>query len=164
MLKDSKEVSYEFKVPITSAEIFLYAFGDRDHEGTYDEVEFSVDGGGQIGLVKTYECNQKVANLTGSTLKSLTNRTVTDVAVRVTSTQPFTKITLKDKASTGWGYSVALCPASIYISKQSYNCTPANIGSNFANQTVATTMMNGVTVKRTLGSGVGISGANSSNH
>ena len=164
LLKDSKEVSYEFKVPITSAEIFLYAFGDRDHEGTYDEVEFSVDGGGQIGLVKTYECNQKVANLTGSTLKSLTNRTVTDVAVRVTSTQPFTKITLKDKASTGWGYSVALCPASIYISKQSYNCTPANIGSNFANQTVATTMMNGVTVKRTLGSGVGISGANSSNH
>ena len=164
LLKDSKEVSYEFKVPITSAEIFLYAFGDRDHEGTYDEVEFSVDGGGQIGLVKTYECNQKVANLTGSTLKSLTNRTVTDVAVRVTSTQPFTKITLKDKASTGWGYSVALCPASIYISKQSYNCTPANIGSNFANQTVATTIMNGVTVKRTLGSGVGISGANSSNH
>ena len=164
LLKDSKEVSYEFKVPITSAEIFLYAFGDRDHEGTYDEVEFSVDGGGQIGLVKTYECNQKVANLTGSTLKSLTNRTVTDVAVRVTSTQPFTKITLKDKASTGWGYSVALCPASIYISKQSYNCTPANIGSNFANQTVATTAMNGVTVKRTLGSGVGISGPNSSNH
>jgi len=164
LLKDSKEVSYEFKVPITSAEIFLYAFGDRDHEGTYDEVEFSVDGGGQIGLVKTYECNQKVANLTGSTLKSLTNKTVTDVAVRVTSTQPFTKITLKDKASTGWGYSVALCPASIYISKESYNCTPANIGSNFANQTVATTTMNGVTVKRTLGSGVGISGANSSNH
>ena len=164
LLKDSKEVSYEFKAPITSAEIFLYAFGDRDHEGTYDEVEFSVDGGGQIGLVKTYECNQKVANLTGSTLKSLTNRTVTDVAVRVTSTQPFTKITLKDKASTGWGYSVALCPASIYISKESYNCTPANIGSNFAKQTVATTKMNGVTVKRTLGSGVGISGANSSKH
>ena len=164
LLKDSKEVSYEFKVPITSAEIFLYAFGDRDHDGTYDEVEFSVDGGGQIGLVKTYECNQKVANLTGSTLKSLTNRTVTDVAVRVTSTQPFTKITLKDKASTGYGYSVALCPASIHISKQSYNCTPANIGSNFANQAVATTMMNGVTVKRTLGSGVALSGPNSSNH
>ena len=164
LLKDSKEVSYEFKVPITSAEIFLYAFGDRDHDGTYDEVEFSVDGGGQIGLVKTYECNQKVANLTGSTLKSLTNRTVTDVAVRVTSTQPFTKITLKDKASTGLGYSVALCPASIHISKQSYNCTPANIGSNFTNQPVATTPMNGVTVKRTLGSGVGISAANSSNH
>ena len=164
LLKDSKEVSYEFKVPITSAEIFLYAFGDRDHDGTYDEVEFSVDGGGQIGLVKTYECNQKVANLTGSTLKSLTNRTVTDVAVRVTSTQPFTKITLKDKASTGLGYSVALCPASIHISKESYNCTPANIGSNFANQPVATTPMNGVTVKRTLGSGVGISAANSSNH
>ena len=164
LLKDSKEVSYEFKVPITSAEIFLYAFGDRDHEGTYDEVEFSVDGGGQIGLVKTYECNQKVANLTGSTLKSLTNRTVTDVAVRVTSTQPFTKITLKDKASTGYGYSVALCPASIHISKESYNCTPANIGSNFANQAVATTPMNGVTVKRTLGSGVALSGANSSNH
>ena len=164
LLKDSKEVSYEFKVPITSAEIFLYAFGDRDHEGTYDEVEFLVDGGGQIGLVKTYECNQKVANLTGSTLKSLTNRTVTDVAVRVTSTQPFTKITLKDKASTGYGYSVALCPASIHISKESYNCTPANIGSNFANQAVATTPMNGVTVKRTLGSGVALSGANSSNH
>ena len=164
LLKDSKEVSYEFKVPITSAEIFLYAFGDRDHDGTYDQVEFSVDGGGQIGLVKTYECNQKVANLTGSTLKSLTNRTVTDVAVRVTSTQPFTKITLKDKASTGYGYSVALCPASIHISKESYNCTPANIGSNFANQAVATTPMNGVTVKRTLGSGVALSGANSSNH
>ena len=164
LLKDSKEVSYEFKVPITSAEIFLYAFGDRDHEGTYDEVEFSVDGGGQIGLVKTYECNQKVANLTGSTLKSLTNKTVTDVAVRVTSTQPFTKITLKDKASTGYGYSVALCPASIHISKESYNCTPANIGSNFTNQAVATTAMNGVTVKRTLGSGVALSGANSSNH
>ena len=164
LLKDSKEVSYEFKVPITSAEIFLYAFGDRDHDGTYDQVEFSVDGGGQIALVKTYECNQKVANLTGSTLKSLTNRTVTDVAVRVTSTQPFTKITLKDKASTGYGYSVALCPASIHISKESYNCTPANIGSNFANQAVATTPMNGVTVKRTLGSGVALSGANSSNH
>ena len=164
LLKDSKEVSYEFKVPITSAEIFLYAFGDRDHDGTYDQVEFSVDGGGQIALVKTYECNQKVANLTGSTLKSLTNRTVTDVAVRVTSTQPFTKITLKDKASTGYGYSVALCPASIHISKESYNCTPANIGSNFTNQAVATTAMNGVTVKRTLGSGVALSGANSSNH
>ena len=163
LLEGSKELSYEFKKPIYSAEIFLYAFGDKNNEGTYDEVEFLVDGGGQLSLVKTYECNPKVANITGSILKSVTKKTVTDVAVKVTSTKPFTKITLKDKASTGLGYSVALCPASIYALTASNNCTPATIGSNFQKQVVATATMNGVTVKRTA-TGIAFSGVTSSDH
>ena len=163
LLEGSKELSYEFKKPIYSAEIFLYAFGDKNNEGTYDEVEFLVDGGGQLSLVKTYECNPKVANITGSILKSVTKKTVTDVAVKVTSTKPFTKITLKDKASTGLGYSVALCPASIYALTASNNCTPATIGSNFQKQVVATATMNGVIVKRTA-TGIAFSGVTSSDH
>ena len=158
------EVSYEFNQPVNYTEILLYAFGDKNAAGTFDEVEFEVDGGGTLSLQKVFECNVGVSNISGRILKSATGRILTDVAIRLVSTQPFTKITLKDKASSGGGCIVAICPSSVQASVESYNCTPATIGSNFANQTVATAKMNNVTVTRTLGAGIGLSGTNSSSH
>ena len=157
---------YEFDKPVNNIEILLYAFGDKFASGTYDEIEFEVDGGGTLSLQKVFECNVGVSNITGRTIKSATGKILTDVAIKLVSTQPFTKITLTDKGSTGKGSVVALCPSSVQaLLETSYNCTPATIGSNFLRQQVATAQMNNVTVTRRVASVNDIStGANTSNH
>ena len=153
----NSQIIYEFDKPVNNTEVILYAFGDMNHQGTFDEVEFEVNGGGSLSIQKIYECNVGVSNITGRRLKSVTGRVLTDVGIKLVSTQPFTQIKVIDKSSTGFGYTVALCPSSVQASLESYNCTPATIGSNFANQTVATAKMNNVTVTRTLGAGVPMS-------
>ena len=157
---------YEFDKPVNNIEILLYAFGDKFLSGTYDEIEFEVDGGGTLSLQKVFECNVGVSNITGRTIKSATGKILTDVSLKLVSTQPFTKITLTDKGSTGKGSVVALCPSSVQaLLETSYNCTPATIGSNFARQQVATAQMNNITVTRRVASVNDIStGANTSNH
>lgn len=160
-----KTLKYKFSSPITSAEIFLLAFGDNGSLTTYDEVQFAVDKG-TIQLSQTYNCNPNGTTITGGKVKSAANakRTV-DVAIKVTSSQPFTEITLTDQNSTGFGYLVALCPTSVFAQSATNNCTPATIGSNFPRQQVAETTMNGLTVKRTVASVNDISiGGNTSNH
>lgn len=162
----SSQFVYEFDKPVNNLEVLLYAFGDNLHLNTFDEVEFEVNGGGTLSLEKTFECNSGVANISGKTLKSVSTKISTDVGVRIISTKPFTKITLTDKGGGGLGYLIALCPASVKASEESYNCTPATIGANFPSQTAATTVqMNNVGVTRTLHSGVPFTTApQTSNH
>ncbi|WP_288898236.1 hypothetical protein, partial [uncultured Capnocytophaga sp.] len=160
-----KTLKYKFSSPITSAEIFLIAFGDNGSFTTYDEVQFAVDKG-TIELSQTYNCNPSGTTITGGKVKSAANakRTV-DVAIKVTSSEPFTEITLTDQNSTGFGYFVALCPTSVFAQSATDNCTPATIGSNFPRQAVATTTMNGLTVKRTVANvGYITTAVNTSNH
>ena len=150
----SSQFVYEFDKPINNLELLLYAFGDENNLGTFDQVEFEVNGGGTLSLEKTFECNSEVANISGKILRSVSTKISTDVGIRVISTKPFTKITLTDKGSTAFGYLVTLCPASVKASEESYNCTPATIGVNFPNQRVATVQMNNVGVTRTLDTGI----------
>ena len=161
----NSQIIYEFDKPVNNTEVILYAFGDKNHQGTFDEVEFEVNGGGSLSIQKVYECNVGVSNITGRRLKSVTGQILTDVGIKLVSTQPFTQIKVIDKSSTGYGYTVALCPSSVQASVESYNCTPATIGSNFLRQQVATAQMNNVTVTRRVASVNDIStGANTSNH
>ena len=114
LLKNNKKIVYEFGAPIKSAEIFLLAFGDNQAVNTFDKTQFEVDGGGTISLSKTYDCNPIASSIAGNVVSSVNNRKLTtDVAVKISSDKPFSRITVTDKASTGHGYLVALCPSSV---------------------------------------------------
>jgi len=114
LLKDSKKIVYEFSTPVKSAEIFLLAFGDNTQVNSFDKAKFEVNGGGAISLSKSYDCNPIVSTINNNVVESVSNRKLTtDVGIKVTSSKPFSKITVTDVGSTGLGYLVALCPTSI---------------------------------------------------
>ncbi|WP_157466265.1 gliding motility-associated C-terminal domain-containing protein [Capnocytophaga sp. oral taxon 323] len=114
LLKDSKKIVYEFSTPVKSAEIFLLAFGDNTQVNSFDKAKFEVNGGGAISLSKSYDCNPIVSTINNNVVESVSNRKLTtDVGIKVTSSKPFSKITITDVGSTGLGYLVALCPTSI---------------------------------------------------
>jgi len=114
LLKDSKKIVYEFSTPVKSAEIFLLAFGDNTQVNSFDKAKFEVNGGGAISLSKSYDCNPIVSTINNNVVESVSNRKLTtDVGIKVTSSKPFSKITVTDMGSTGYGYLVALCPTSI---------------------------------------------------
>ena len=90
------------------------AFGDNQAVNTFDKTQFEVDGGGTISLSKTYDCNPIASSINGNIVSSVNNRKLTtDVAIKISSDKPFSKITVTDRASTGHGYLVALCPLSV---------------------------------------------------
>ena len=100
LLKNNKKIVYEFGVPIKSAEIFLLAFGDNQAVNTFDKTQFEVDGGGTISLSKTYDCNPIASSIAGNVVISVNNRKLTtDVAVKISSDKPFSRITVTDKAT-----------------------------------------------------------------
>jgi len=140
LLKDNKKIVYEFGAPIKSAEIFLLAFGDNQAVNTFDSTQFEVDGGGTISLSKTYDCNPIASSITGNVVSSVNNRKLTtDVAIKVSSDKPFSKITITDKASTGHGYLVALCPSSVTKATDSDLIVLDAGVSTLTNQTVCDT-------------------------
>ena len=153
----AKKLTYTFAKPITSAEIFLLAFGDnKGAVDTYDEVKFSVNGGGNIQLHQTYNCNPMGATINGAIVRSADDKKLTtNVGIRVSSTQPFTEIVLDDLTPTGttrsgMGYTIAICETSIKLADTS-TCTPNNIGTLFAaNKTATYTTTSGVEVTRKL--------------
>ncbi|MEB3036366.1 Ig-like domain-containing protein, partial [Capnocytophaga ochracea] len=114
LLKDSKKIVYEFSTPVKSAEIFLLAFGDNTKVNSFDKAKFEVNGGGAISLSKSYDCNPIVSTINNNVVESVSNRKLTtDVGIKVASSKPFSRITITDMGSTGYGYLVALCPTSI---------------------------------------------------
>ena len=153
----AKKLTYTFAKPITSAEIFLIAFGDNQGAvNTYDEVKFSVDGGGTMTLSQTYNCNPTGTKITGGLVRSADDKRITtDVGIKVSSTQPFTEIVLDDLTPTGTtrsgnGYTVAICESSIKLANTS-TCTSDNIGTLFAaNKTATYTTTSGVKVTRKM--------------
>lgn len=71
----AKKLTYTFATPITSVEIFLMAFGDNmGAANTYDEVKFSINGGGAMTLSQTYNCNPTGTKITGGIVRSAKKR------------------------------------------------------------------------------------------
>ena len=155
----AKKLTYKFKQPVTSAEIFLFAFGeseDTPNPNRYDEVRFSVNGEGTMTLSQTYNCMPTGTTIDNSTgkVRSADNKLITtDVGIKVTSTQPFTEIVLDDLTPSGnrsgKGYVVEICESSIKLADIS-QCNPGNINNNFAATTTATKTLNDVEVERIL--------------
>ena len=155
----AKKLTYKFKQPVTSAEIFLFAFGeseDTPNPNRYDEVRFSVNGEGTMTLSQTYNCMPTGTTIDNSTgkVRSADNKLITtDVGIKVTSTQPFTEIVLDDLTPSGnrsgKGYVVEICESSIKLADIS-QCNPTNINNHFAATTTATKTLNDVEVERIL--------------
>ena len=108
----TQKVEYEFDTPVTNAEIWLMGMGisgvtNRNFKET---AKISVDCG-HIQLSKVSDC-KNAATINGQEVEG---KRLTDVVVRVTSDNPFTKITIEDINSDriAAGYYVALCPSSI---------------------------------------------------
>ena len=167
----AKKLTYKFKEPVTSAEIFLFAFGESDkpNADAYDEVRFSVNGGGTMTLSQTYNCNPTGTKITGNVVRSADNKKITtDVGIKVTSTQPFTEIVLDDLTPSGTrsglGYLVEICASSIKLADTSA-CTSDNIGTLFAaSQTATYTTTSQVKVTRKLDPSTGFASLPSTNY
>ena len=156
----ARKLTYKFNHPVTSAEIFLFAFGeseDTSNPNRYDKVKFSVDGGGTMTLSQTYNCIPTGTTINSSTgeVKSADDKLITtDVGIKVASTKPFTEIVLEDKTPSeplsGRGYVVEICASSIKLADTSA-CTTDNIGNLFPNSRTATyTTTSGVKVTRKM--------------
>ena len=154
----AKKLTYKFKKPVTSAEIFLFAFGEsnKTNADAYDEVKFSVNGGGTMTLSQTYNCmptGTTIDNNTGKVRSADDKKITTDVGIKVTSTKPFTEIVLDDLTPSGTrsgvGYVVEICASSIKLADTS-TCNPGNINNNFDKAITATKTLNGVEVERIL--------------
>ena len=167
-----KKITYTFATPVTSAEIFLLAFGDSlGAVNTYDEVKFAVDGGGTMTLSQTYNCMPTGTTINSSSglVRSADNKHITtDVAIKVTSSKPFTEIVLEDNTPTGTrsgnGYFVVLCESSIKLADTS-TCTSDNIGTLFAaSQTATYTTTSGVKVTRKMDPATGFASLSNTNY
>jgi len=141
----ARKLTYKFKAPVTSAEIFLFAFGEstKSNADAYDEVKFSVNGGGTMTLSQTYNCmptGTTIDNSTGKVRSADDKKITTDVGIKVTSTKPFTEIVLDDLTPSGTrsgvGYVVEICASSITKANvDNFITLDAGI-SNLTNQTV----------------------------
>lgn len=141
----ARKLTYKFKHPVTSAEIFLFAFGEsnKSNADAYDEVKFSVNGGGTMTLSQTYNCmptGTTIDNNTGKVRSADDKKITTDVGIKVTSTKPFTEIVLDDLTPSGTrsgvGYVVEICASSITKANvDNFITLDAGI-SNLTNQTV----------------------------
>ena len=142
----AKKLTYKFKAPVTSAEIFLFAFGeseDTQHPNRYDQVKFSINGEGTMTLSQTYNCIPTGTTVNSSTgvVKSADNKLITtDVGIKVSSNKPFTEIVLEDQTPSeplsGKGYLVEICASSITKANvDNFIVLDAGV-SNLTNQTV----------------------------
>ena len=136
----ARKLTYKFNHPVTSAEIFLFAFGEsnKTNADAYDEVKFSVNGGGTMTLSQTYNCmptGTTIDNSTGKVRSADDKKITTDVGIKVTSTKPFTEIVLDDLTPSGTrsgvGYVVEICASSI---------TKANVNNFITLDTTASTL------------------------
>ena len=142
----AKKLTYKFKTPVTSAEIFLFAFGeskDTQNPNRYDEVKFSINGEGTMSLSQTYNCiptGTSIDNSTGK-VRSADNKLITtDVGIKVSSNKPFTEIVLDDLTPSGnrsgIGYVVEICASSITKANVNNFITLDATASILTNQTV----------------------------
>ncbi|NWO28653.1 beta strand repeat-containing protein [Capnocytophaga sp. oral taxon 903] len=113
-----KTLTYTFEEPVTEAELWFVGMGGGNGISAYDRAKVSVDCG-DITLREAFRCNGNDVNVTNSSansrLISVKNPTkVTDIAYKVTSSKPFTKITIEDSSDAqAAGYLVEMCPTSV---------------------------------------------------
>jgi|GEM_PF-597042 len=139
----ARKLTYKFKHPVTSAEIFLFAFGESTKSAEpnrYDQVRFSINGEGTMSLSQTYNCIPTGTTINGTTgvVRSADDKLITtDVGIKVSSTKPFTEIVLDDQTpggnSSGLGYVVEICASSI---------TKANVDNFITLDAAASTLTN----------------------
>lgn len=127
-----QSITYTFSQPQSSVQIFLLLMGNAGQPNSADMADFSVNRGGTLSIAKnpnnnTIDCRQKVT-ISGNRVQVLNfaNNT-TDAAASVSSTVPFTTLTITNPRSNmfngvtdGYGYFVELCPNSI-------QCVPPSI-------------------------------------
>ena len=114
-----KTLTYTFEEPVTEAELWFVGMGGGNGSSAYDKAKVSVNCD-NITLREAFRCNGNDVNVTNSSansrLISVKNPTkVTDIAYKVTSSKPFTKITIEDNNSDAQaaGYLVEMCPTSV---------------------------------------------------
>ena len=142
----AKKLTYKFKAPVTSAEIFLFAFGESTkatQPWRYDKVKFSINGEGTMTLSQTYNCIPTGTTVNSSTgeVKSADDKLITtDVGIKVSSNKPFTEIVLDDQTpggnNSGLGYVVEICASSITKANVNNFITLDAGINNLANQTI----------------------------
>ena len=142
----ARKLTYKFKHPVTSAEIFLFAFGESTKSAEpnrYDQVRFSINGEGTMSLSQTYNCIPTGTTINGTTgvVRSADDKLITtDVGIKVSSTKPFTEIVLDDQTpggnSSGLGYVVEICASSITKANVDNFITLDAAASTLTNQTV----------------------------
>ena len=158
-----KKITYKFSKPVNDIEVFLAAFG---YNGTRewwkqntphkDVVKFTVNNG-EINLALRSSCTAGAVTISGAEVSSEDKKT-TDAKVGISSSAPFTELTLEflepSGQTGGYGFFVEICLASIVTPIESSSCTPPTIGdpfNSFPNQTVSVA---GMTVTRKADSGV----------
>ncbi|VDG81410.1 gliding motility-associated C-terminal domain [Capnocytophaga ochracea] len=111
-------LTYTFEEPVTEAELWFVGMGGGNGISAYDRAKVSVNCD-NITLREAFRCNGNDVNVTNpsanSRLISVKNPTkVTDIAYKVTSSKPFTKITIEDSSDAqAAGYLVEMCPTSV---------------------------------------------------
>ena len=113
-----KTLTYTFEEPVTEAELWFVGMGGGNGISAYDRAKVSVNCD-NITLREAFRCNGNTVNVTNpsanSRLISVSNPTkVTDIAYKITSNKPFTKITIEDSSDAqAAGYLVEICPTSV---------------------------------------------------
>ena len=114
-----KTLTYTFEEPVTEAELWFVGMGGGNGISAYDKAKVSVNCD-NITLREAFRCNGNDVNITNpsannSRLISVKNPTkVTDIAYKVTSSKPFTEITIEDSSDAqAAGYLVEMCPTSV---------------------------------------------------
>ena len=101
-----KTLTYTFEEPVTEAELWFVGMGGGNGISAYDKAKVSVNCD-NITLREAFRCNGSSVDVTNpsanSRLISVSNPTkVTDIAYKVTSSKPFTEITIEDKRKAIW--------------------------------------------------------------
>ena len=157
------KITYKFSKPVNDVEVFLAAFGYngtrewwKENKPHKDVVKFTVNNG-EINLALRSSCTAGAVTISGAEVSSEDKKT-TDAKVGISSSAPFTELTLEflepSGQTGGYGFFVEICLASIVTPIESSSCTPPTIGdpfNSFPNQTVS---VSGMTVTRKADSGV----------
>ena len=111
----SPKVIYTFSKPVKEVEAWLMVMGSS--AGGHDEVRISTNNGTPT-FTKVYDCVKNKggaeATLTGGLVVSKNGAAnINDVAIRVSSAVPFTKLIVEDVYAHSSGVLVELCPTSV---------------------------------------------------
>ena len=147
------KTTYKFSRPVSAAEIYFVAFG-QDNGSNVDMVTLTANKG-TTSVEPVYACDPTAFIVTDNQMQSLESH-ITDVGVRVTSTEPFTELVLTDNNSTAGGYFVVLCANSVQVvpTNNGASCTAFPVDPFGGDETSTPVATNGVNVTRKLtGSG-----------
>ncbi|MBO1885142.1 hypothetical protein J4N46_12150, partial [Capnocytophaga sp. Marseille-Q4570] len=147
------KTTYKFSRPVSAAEIYFVSFG-QDNGSNVDMVTLTANKG-TTSVEPVYACDPTAFIVTDNQMQSLESH-ITDVGVRVTSTEPFTELVLTDNNSTAGGYFVVLCVNSVQVvpTNNGASCTAFPVDPFGGDETSTPVATNGVNVTRKLtGSG-----------